>query len=94
MSAKGSSRVGVRTLKNSTSEVLRRVRRGEVVTITDRDEPIARLVPIERTETEAAVRRLSAEGRVSLSGGKPTGASHPPSTAKSPVADAVVEDRR
>jgi prevent-host-death family protein len=94
MSAKGSSRVGVRTLKNSTSEVLRRVRRGEVVTITDRDEPIARLVPIERTETEAAVRRLSAEGRVSWSGGKPTGASHPPSTAKSPVADAVVEDRR
>lgn len=38
--------VGVAELKNRLSEYLRRVRRGEVLTVLDRDTPIAQLGPI------------------------------------------------
>lgn len=39
--------VKVAELKARLSEYLRRVRRGDTVTVCDRDTPIARLVPIE-----------------------------------------------
>jgi prevent-host-death family protein len=39
-------RVGVAELKARLSEYLRRVRRGEVVTVLDRDTEIARIVPL------------------------------------------------
>lgn len=41
-------RVGVAELKNGLSRHLREVEGGEVLEITDRDRPIALLVPIER----------------------------------------------
>ncbi len=40
-------RVGVAELKARLSEYLRRVRRGEVVTVLDRETEIARIVPLE-----------------------------------------------
>jgi len=42
-----SDRVGVADLKARLSEYLRRVRRGETVTVLDRDTEIARIVPLE-----------------------------------------------
>jgi len=36
----------VATAKNSLSRLLRRVRRGETVVITDRNRPVARLLPL------------------------------------------------
>lgn len=42
-----SDRVGVAELKARLSEYLRRVRRGETVTVLDRDTEIARIVPLE-----------------------------------------------
>ena len=42
--------VGSRELKNKTGEILRRVRRGERVTVTRRGKPIALLVPIADAE--------------------------------------------
>lgn len=39
-------RVGVAELKARLSEYLRRVRRGETVTVLDRDTEIARIVPL------------------------------------------------
>ena len=41
--------IGVAELKAKLSEYLRVVRKGQEVTITDRDQPIARLVPIAGT---------------------------------------------
>lgn len=40
-------RVGVAELKARLSEYLRRVRRGETVTVLDRETEIARIVPLE-----------------------------------------------
>lgn len=44
------STVQVAELKAKLSEYLRRVRRGHSLTVLHRDQPIARLIPYERTE--------------------------------------------
>ena len=56
--------VGVRELKASLSDYLRRVRRGERVRVTVRGRPVAELVPAEAGAAEQGWRRLIAEGRV------------------------------
>lgn len=38
-------RVGIRELREDLSRIVRRVQRGEVIDVTDRGRPIARLVP-------------------------------------------------
>jgi prevent-host-death family protein len=53
--------VAVRELNQHTSSVLARVRRGESLIVTDRGEPVARLVPISGGLSSLA--RLVAEGR-------------------------------
>ena len=54
--------VAVRELNQHTSRVLARVRAGETVEVTDRGEPIARLVPVAGAGSVLA--RLVAQGRV------------------------------
>ncbi|MGH7417504.1 MAG: type II toxin-antitoxin system Phd/YefM family antitoxin [Candidatus Rokuibacteriota bacterium] len=49
--------VRVAELKSRLSEYLRRVRRGETVTVLDRDTPIARLTPLTPGSAALAVRR-------------------------------------
>ena len=61
------TRVGIRELKQNASAVLRRVAGGEVVEVTDRGRPIARLVPIPREES--IVDRLVAEGKATPANG-------------------------
>ena len=39
-------RVGIRELREDLSRIVRRVQRGEVVEVTDRGHPVARLVPM------------------------------------------------
>ncbi|OKI73853.1 type II toxin-antitoxin system Phd/YefM family antitoxin [Micromonospora sp. CB01531] len=53
--------IAVRELNQHTSRVLARVRAGETVEVTDRGEPIARLVPI--LAGDALLGRLVSEGR-------------------------------
>ena len=54
-------RIGVRELRQNASRYLRRVRQGEVIEVTDRGQPVARLVPIpQQTPWE----RLLAAGQV------------------------------
>lgn len=48
--------VKIADLKNRLSEHLRKVRAGRTLTILDRDHPIARLVPIEKTGASLTVR--------------------------------------
>ncbi len=86
--------VGVRALKNETSAVLRRVRRGEVIVITDRSTPVALISPIPSDAPLVRLRAHVAAGRVSWSGGKPSGAARPPVVRGPTVAAAVIEDRR
>lgn len=58
--------IGVRELRQNASRYLREVKRGETVEVTDRGEPVARLVPIPQ---ESAWDRLVAEGRIIPGGG-------------------------
>ena len=86
--------MGIRELKNRLSEVLRRVRRGETVTVTERGRPVALLVPLRPKPTDETLRRLVASGRLAWSGGKPAGAAKAARVRGPSVSDAVVEDRR
>ena len=62
-------RATISEVRNGFSAFLRRVKRGESVTIVDRSTPVARLVPIEaagvRDDGEAKLARLEAAGVVS-----------------------------
>lgn len=54
-------RIGVRELNQQTSRVIDRVKRGEVMEITERGRPVARLVPV--MSLPARLEQLVAEGR-------------------------------
>ena len=60
--------VNVAALKNRLSHYLREVRRGEEILIRDRNVPIARIVPLSATETDAdaELMELAALGLVRL----------------------------
>lgn len=53
--------VGIRELNQHASRVIDRVRNGEVIEVTDRGRPVARVVPI--TDTRGLLGRLVEEGR-------------------------------
>jgi len=44
--------VAARELRNHTSDVIKRVQSGEDVTLTNRGEPIARIIPIDRARRD------------------------------------------
>jgi len=86
--------VGIREVKNRFSEYLRRVKQGEIMVITERNVPVARLVPV-REKGQLSVLTLVEEGVASWQGGKPRGVTERPvipSTAS--IAALVTEDRR
>jgi prevent-host-death family protein len=56
--------IGVRELKATLSEVLRRVSRGEQVRVTVRGRPVADIVPAGASPGDEALRALVARGRV------------------------------
>ena len=60
-------RIGVRELRQNASAVLRRVSGGEVVEVTDRGRPVARIVPI--PQEESVIDRMIAEGRATPASG-------------------------
>ena len=65
--ARRRKRVGIRDCKARFSEIVRRVRAGEVIEITDRGEPVAKIVPVERTTSagdpyEASIEALLEAG--------------------------------
>jgi prevent-host-death family protein len=53
--------IGIRELNQHASRVIDRVRNGEVIEVTDRGKPVARVVPI--TDTPGLLGRLVQEGR-------------------------------
>ena len=56
------ARIGIRRLRESLSEAIRRVRAGETLEVTDRGQPVARIVPI--AEALTGFERLIAEGKL------------------------------
>jgi len=54
-------RVGIRALQQNAAAVLRRVRRGEILEVTDRGRRVAVLAPVEHADV---VERLQAAGRI------------------------------
>ncbi|MBI5480985.1 MAG: type II toxin-antitoxin system prevent-host-death family antitoxin [Deltaproteobacteria bacterium] len=88
------SSVGIRELRSDASAIVRRVRQGEVVTVTDRHRPVAVIVPLRSGSAEDAVRQLVRLGRVAWAGGKPAGSRRRAVLRGPTVAEAVVEDRR
>ena len=86
--------VGVRDLRNNLSDYLRRVRRGDVLVITDRGEPIGELGPASQERNVERARGLVRTGLANWSGGKPRGLSGAPRPRRGLVSEAVVEDRR
>jgi prevent-host-death family protein len=58
------ARVGLRDLRHHTREIVDRARRGQVVSITDRGQEIARLLPPVDEAPPEALGRLMAAGLV------------------------------
>ena len=83
--------VGIRDLKNGLSRYLKLVRNGETIVVTERGEPVARIVPAGIPEGAA---RLIAEGRAKWSGRRPSIPNRIKLRDGAPLAsDLVIEDR-
>ena len=67
--------VSIRDLKSHLSAHLRRLERGEMITVTRRGKPVAVISPPEAGDDELTrrIRDLQARGLVRWSGGKPKG---------------------
>jgi prevent-host-death family protein len=88
--------IGVRALRAKLSAHLRAVAHGHTITVGDRRrQPLARLVPVERSSEDEVLDRLAARGTIQRGAGKP--GAHPPVRPKRRgrlVSDIVIEDRR
>jgi prevent-host-death family protein len=64
-------KVGISELKAKLSEYVEQARRGEMIVVTDRGEPVAELTPL--SPTKRKLLELADAGELSWSGGKPKG---------------------
>ena len=85
---------GIKDLKNRLSFYLREVKKGEKILITDRNQVIATIFPVERGEEDSKLLSLVKEGFASWRGGKPTGSHRPVKIEGRTVSEIVLEDRR
>lgn len=84
--------IGVRELKNSASRHIERVEAGEVLTVTRRGRPVARLIP---AAMPPAIAELVLEGRARWNGRRPTLPKPVALRGDGPLAsDYVIEGRR
>lgn len=73
------AQIGVRELKDELSATLARVRRGEAITVTDRNRPVAIIVPA----------RAAEEAQVREGDGRDTGPAAPRAEARSDFGSCV-----
>ena len=76
--------IGVRQLRDSFSERLRRVRAGATITVTDHGEPVAMLIPF---GLPAGILRMLSEGTLTWSGSKDYPPPLPLGELRSPPSD-------
>jgi prevent-host-death family protein len=86
--------VGIRELKNNLSYYLRGVKKGRPVTITERGQSVAVLMPAETPTDASLARELSRKGIGTWKGGKPRGGSRSVVIKGKPVSQIIVEERR
>lgn len=86
--------VGIRELKNNLSQYLRDVKRGKPLTITERGESIAILMPAASHPDTQIAQELSRKGVGTWKGGKPKGAVRQVSVKGKPVSQIILEERR
>lgn len=92
-------KVSISTLKDQLSAYLKKVKAGQTLVVTDRNEPVAQLTPVVRTESDdQRIARLIEQGIV-------TPPTHPPLSIEeirrrrpvvpgAGVLDALLEERR
>jgi prevent-host-death family protein len=85
---------GIRDLRNRLSYYLREAKKGEKILITERDQVIATILPVERGEEDSRLLSLVKEGFATWKGGKPTGSRHPVKIKGKAVSKINLEDRR
>jgi prevent-host-death family protein len=88
---------GITALKTDLRKYLARVKKGEVVVVTDHGTPIARLVPAEsrRDSVERQLRTLAQTGAVVLPCRALSRTTRkPPALKGKPLSEIVIEDRR
>jgi len=91
-------RASVSHAKNNLSALLNQVRAGETIEITDRDRPVARIVPVANTDANQRLQELARLGLVRLPIGGPLTADdfHPiklEGKATANVVEALLEER-
>jgi prevent-host-death family protein len=86
-------RIGIRELKNRLSYYIGQVRKGERITVTDRGQAVAVIVPTGETEAVEKLMDLTRDGFAAWEGGKPTGPARPVPLRGRPLSDIVLEDR-
>jgi prevent-host-death family protein len=87
--------VGIRELRARLSAYLRLVANGQTVTIGNRREPVARLVPARQVQEHDALERLVASGAIQRGAGKPgrSRAVKPKRRPRRSTSELVREDR-
>ena len=86
--------VGVRALKAGLSEFLKRVQRGESITVTDRGRPVAILCPLIDDSLSAVLSAMVADGSANWSGGAPRFPTNPrPNKSEQLVSETILEER-
>lgn len=86
--------IGIRKIKNSLSQYLELVKKGEIISITDRGKPVAKLVPVV-SEFPPEIIEMLDQKLATWDGGKPKGAIKLYSLRNHiSVSEKVSEDRR
>jgi len=90
-----SEQAGIREVKKSLSHYIRKVKKGETITITMRGVPVAKLTPVGSPVPEG-IRKMVDEGLASWRGGRP--GQRKPVRKKNlksrDLAEMICEDRR
>ena len=87
----GTSRVGIRELRQNLSVYLRRLDGGERFEITDRGRPVALLVPL--ASSQSPLEKLVAQGRARMPARDLLDLPSPPGEPSTAASDALVADR-
>ncbi|MCA1707875.1 MAG: type II toxin-antitoxin system prevent-host-death family antitoxin [Actinobacteria bacterium] len=86
--------LGVRELKQSLSQILHAVGRGEQIRVTLRGKPIADIVPAREAERDDRLRELVAQGRVQLPGRAHPARAPRPAPARRSASNLVLAERK
>ena len=89
--AAGTSRVGIRELRQNLSVYLRRIHRGERFEVTERGRPVALLVPLDGARSP--LEKLAASGRARMPEGDLRDLPAPVGGPTTVASSAVIADR-